>query len=221
MLDLRTLDPARQSADRRVALAIGYGALGGVTFAVVAGGGGGLALAAGVVAALGGLPWVFAFGGRWRLLDDAVAGVPFAWRGERMGVWATAPVAGALGALLVAAALGLPSGLALLACMAGAAGYTAAVAFVEARYERAILLDLTALELRFERIVDTRSQPEGGRGVGVRAADDDLEVQVRAGGRTGGPHPADDAPAATCAPGATASLTGVHSGCAGRSRGRA
>jgi len=183
MLDLRTLDPARQSADRRVALVIGYGALGGVTFAVVAGGGGGWALAAGVVAALGGLPWVFAFGGRWRLLDDAVAGVPFAWRGERPGVWITAPVAGALGALLVAAALGLPSALALLACLAVAGGYTAAVAFVEARYERAIFLDLTVLELRFERIIDARSQPEGGRGIGVRATDDDLEVQVGAGRR--------------------------------------
>jgi hypothetical protein len=173
MLDLRTLDPARQSADRRVALAIGYGALGGVTFAVVAGGGGGWALAAGVVAALGGLPWVFAFGGRWRLLDDAVAGVPFAWRGERVGVWATAPTAGALGALLVAVALGLPSALALLFCLAGAAAYTAAVAHVEARYERAIFLDLTALELRFERIIDTRSQPDAGLAGHRRVPDSD------------------------------------------------
>jgi hypothetical protein len=186
MLDLRTLDPVRQSADRRVALAIGYGALGGVTFAVVAGGGGGWALAAGVVAALGGLPWVFAFGGRWRLLDDAVAGVPFAWRGERVGVWATAPVAGALGALVVAVALGLPSALALLFCLAGAAAYTAAVAHVEARYERAIFLDLTALELRFERIIDARvSQPEGGPRVGVGAADDERTGRDPRAGRHG------------------------------------
>ena len=111
MLDLRSLDPARQTADRRVALAIGYGAIGSMTFAAVAAGGGGRALALGVVAALAGLPWVFAFGGRWRLLDDAVAGVPFVWRGDRTGVWATAPVAGALLALALSVALvaaGLP-----------------------------------------------------------------------------------------------------------------
>ena len=66
------------------------------------------------------------------------------------------------------------------------------MAFVEARYERAIFLDLTVLELRFERIIDTRSQPEGGRGIGVRAADHDLEVQVGAGRRTGGADAADE-----------------------------
>ena len=157
MLDLRSLDPARQTADRRVALAIGYGALGSMTFAAVAAGAGGRALAAGVVLALGGLPWVFAFSGRWRLLDDAVAGVPFAWRGDRAGVWATAPVAGALLALLVAATLGSPGWLAVLACALGAAVHTAAIAYAEARYERLILLDLTALEQRFERIIDTRA----------------------------------------------------------------
>ncbi len=84
------------------------------------------------------------------------AGVPFAWRGDRAGVWATAPVAGALLALLVATTFGFPSALALLVCLAGAAGYTAAIAFAEARFERLILLDLTALDLRFERILDTR-----------------------------------------------------------------
>ena len=157
MLDLRSLDPARQTADRRVALTIGYGALGTMTFAAVAAGGGGQALAIGVVGAVAGLPWVFAFGGRWRLLDDAVAGVPFTWRGDRAGVWATAPVAGALLALLLSVALGLPGFLALLASIAGAAGYTAAVWFAEQRYERLILLDLTALEQRFERITDTRA----------------------------------------------------------------
>ena len=65
MLDLRSLDPARQTADRRVALAIGYGALGSMTFAAVAGGGGEQALVIGVVLALAGLPWVFAYNGRW------------------------------------------------------------------------------------------------------------------------------------------------------------
>jgi hypothetical protein len=157
MLDLRSLDPARQTADRRVALAIGYGALASMTFAAVAAGGGERALVVGVVFALAGLPWVFAFNGRWRLLDDAIAGVPFAWRGDRAGVWSTAPVGGALLALLISVTLGLPGVLAFLASMAGAAGYTVALWYTEQRYERLILLDLTALEHRFERIVDTRA----------------------------------------------------------------
>ncbi len=157
MLDLRSLDPARQTADRRVALAIGYGALGSMTFAAVAGGGGERALVIGVVLALAGLPWVFAYNGRWRLLDDAIAGVPFAWRGDRAGIWSTAPVGGALLALLFAVTLGLPGIVAFLASITGAVGYTAVLWFTEQRYERLILLDLTALEHRFERIVDTRA----------------------------------------------------------------
>jgi hypothetical protein len=152
MLDLRTLDPARQSADRRVALVAGFVTVAACTFSAVAAGGGGWALAWGGAVALGGLPWYFAFGARWRLLDDALDGVPFAWRGDRAGVWATAPVAGALGTLAVAAALGFGTALALLCCVTGAAGYTALIALCEARYEHAIYLDLTVLELRFERI---------------------------------------------------------------------
>jgi hypothetical protein len=162
MLDLRTLDPVRQSADRRVAFAIGYGAVGCLTLVMVAAGGSGWALATGVVLGLAALPWLFAFGGRWRLLDDATAGVGFWWRGDRAGVWATAPMAGALAALLLAAALGLPGALALLACAAGAFGYTAAVWFVETRYERLILLELAVLETRFERITDSRAATPRG-----------------------------------------------------------
>jgi|GEM_PF-4082371 hypothetical protein len=157
MLDLRTLDPARQTADRRVALAFGYGALGCLTFAAVGAGAGGWALTTSVVIALGGLPWIFAFGGRWRLLDDALAGTPFWLRGDRVGAWATAPIAGALIALWLCALLGLPSWFAVLALFAGAGAYTAFVAWVEARYERLILLDLAVLELRFERISDLRA----------------------------------------------------------------
>jgi hypothetical protein len=159
MLDLRSTDPARQSADRRVALAVGFGAVGCTTFAAVAAGAGGWALVSGGTLALAGLPWLFAFGGRRRLLDDAVADVPFAWRGDRAGVWATAPVAGALLTLAFAAALGLPAALTLLACLAGAAGYTALLASSERSYERTIVLDLAALELRFERIADRRALP--------------------------------------------------------------
>jgi hypothetical protein len=161
MLDLRTLEPARQSADRRVALVAGFVLVATCTSASVAAGGGGWALAWGGAAALGGLPWFFAFGARWRLLGDALDGVPFAWRGDRMGVWATAPVAGALLVLVACAALGLSSGLTLLCCLAGAVGYPAWVGWCEARYERAIYLDLTVLELRFQRITDTRVLLEG------------------------------------------------------------
>ena len=137
MLDLRTLDPARQSADRRVALVAGFGAVTTLTFTAVAAGGGGQALAIGGALALAGLPWFFAFGARWRLLDDALDGVPFAWRGDRAGVWATAPIAGALATLVLVAALGFPPFLALLSCLTGAAAYTALIATAEARYERA------------------------------------------------------------------------------------
>ena len=158
MLDLRTLDPARQTADRRVALAFGYGALAVLTFAAVGAGAGGWALATAVVLALGGLPWIFAFGGRWRLLDDALAGTSFWLRGDRVGAWATAPVAGAVLALWLSALLGLPAVLALLASFVGAGAYTAFVAWVEDRYERLILLDLAVLETRFERITDLREE---------------------------------------------------------------
>src|SRR4051794_15321195 len=163
MLDLRTLDPARQTADRRVATAFAYGALGGfVLLALVAGAGAGV-LVAGVVLALAGVPWVLAFNGRWRLLDDALDGIPFSWRGDRAGVWATAPIAGGLLTLLVVSRL--PGAPATFACCAGAAGYTALLAWVEARYERLILLDLTVLELRFGRI--TRVSPEARGRVGA------------------------------------------------------
>ena len=161
MLDLRTLEPARQSADRRVALVAGFVVVATCTLASVAAGGGGWALAWGGTAALGGLPWFFAFGARWRLLADALDGVPFAWRGDRMGVWATAPVAGALLALVLCVTLGFSSALTLLSCLLAAALYTAWVVWSEARYERAILLDLTVLELRFERIIDARPHRQG------------------------------------------------------------
>jgi hypothetical protein len=167
MLDLRTLDPARQSADRRVVLVAGFGADAVCTFAAVGAGGGGWALATGGALALAALPWYFAFGARWRLLDDAVDGVPFVWRGDRSGVWATAPVAGALATLVLVAALGIPTFLALLACLAGAALYTALLVTAEARYERAILLDLTALELRFQRITDARPPHPGVRPLNI------------------------------------------------------
>jgi hypothetical protein len=163
MLDLRTLDPARQSADRRVALVAGFVVVGTCTLASVAAGGGGWALAWGGAVALGGLPWFLAFGARWRLLDDALAGVPFLWRGDRAGVWATAPAAGALLALVLCATLGFPSALALLCCVVGAGGYAGLLAWAERRYERAILLDLTVLELRFRRITDTRVTSDRSR----------------------------------------------------------
>jgi hypothetical protein len=161
MLDLRTTDPVRQSQDRRVALVAGFVTVAACSFAAVAAGGGAWALAWGGAVALGGLPWYFAFGARWRLLDDALDGVPFVWRGDRPGVWSTAPMAGALGTLVLVAALGFPTGLALACCVLGGAGYTALLAWCETHYERAIYLDLTVLELRFQRITDTRPITNG------------------------------------------------------------
>jgi hypothetical protein len=78
-------------------------------------------------------------------------------------VWATAPVTGALATLVLVAALRFPPGLALVCCVCGACAHTAVIAWCEARYERAIFLDLTVLELRFERITDNRRlvQAEG------------------------------------------------------------
>ena len=196
--------------------------------------------------ALGGLPWVFAFGGRWRLLNDALAGVPFVWRGDRTGVWATAPVAGAVLALWLCAALSVSTFLATLLCLAGAIAYPALIAWVEARYERLILLDLTVLETRFERITDTRaptaeprliaasqlpsrtkkklgsdssSESEGGCGVGVRAADVTSKCRC---GPVAKPVAPTGRPVADRdrAPGATVAGRGGRSGCAGRRRGR-
>jgi hypothetical protein len=155
MLDLRTLDPARQTADRRVVVAFGYGALGAVVFFALVAGASVALLVVAAVLALAGIPWVFAFNGRARLFDDALRGVPFAWRGDRAGVWATAPTTGALLTLLVVSRW--PSALATLACLVGAVAYSALIAWVEQRYERAILLDLTVLETRFKRI--TRVSP--------------------------------------------------------------
>ena len=118
MLDLRTLDPARQSADRRVALVAGFVIVATCTLASVAAGGGGWALAWGGAAALGGLPWFFAFGARWRLLDDALAasrspGAATAWacgrpprsraRSRTLSLFAALGCAGALALLVLPA----------------------------------------------------------------------------------------------------------------------
>ena len=121
MLDLRTLDPARQSADRRVALVAGFVVVATCTLASVTAGGGGWALAWGGAAALGGLPWFFAFGARWRLLDDASTASRSPGAATACGVWATAPVAGALAHARPRRRPRLPGRLALLACLAGAA----------------------------------------------------------------------------------------------------
>src|SRR4051794_4635686 len=187
MLDLRTLDPARQTADRRVVLAYAYGLLGAFVFFAVVAGADARFLVSAVILALAGVPWCFAFTGRWRLLDDALRGVPFVWRGERAGVWGTAPIAGALLGLLAGAWPGLPAFLGVLVCFLAAGAYTALIVWVERRYERLILLDLTVLETRFQRITRVNPQArmiaasqlsaEARRGVG--AADGDLEVQVR------------------------------------------
>ena len=175
MLNLRTLDPARQTAERRVALAFGYGILGAAVFFAMAAGAGQRVLFTGIVIAIAGVPWVFAYNGRCRLVEDATRGVPFAWRGDRSGIWACAPIGGALLVLMF-----VPS---LLLALAGAIAYPLLIAGVERRYERLIVLDLTVLETRFKSVTDARVAPrliaasalaEMRRGVGP--ADGDLEV---------------------------------------------
>ena len=89
-------------------------------------------------------------------------------------VWISGPLVVALvisilstsAALLLVAALGVGAFLGLLLCVAGAAGYTELIVQSERAYERAIYLDLTVLELRFQAISDTRParrQPKGVR----------------------------------------------------------
>ena len=156
MLDLRSPDPHRAAADRRVALVAGGGAVMLLTFVAVLAGAGARAVWVGGTLAFALFPWLLAFNGRPYLLDDALAGKSFAGRGERAGVWATAPAAGALLALLLVAALGLGPILGFALCLTGAAGYPALIARSERAYERAIYLDLTVLELRFQAITDAR-----------------------------------------------------------------
>jgi hypothetical protein len=156
MLDLRSPDPHRAAADRRVALVTAGGAVTLLTFVAVLAGAGARAVWVGATVTFALFPWLLAFNGRPYLLDDALAGKSFAGRGERAGVWATAPAAGALLALLLVGALGVGTLIGLLLCLAGAAGYTALIARSERAYERAIYLDLTVLELRFQAITDLR-----------------------------------------------------------------
>ena len=119
--------------------------------------------------------------------------MPFWWRGERAGIWATAPFAGALVTLLLVAQFGPPLAFGFVAWMLGGAAYVALFVWIERRYEKAIMLDLTVLETRFDEITITRTRPrlisasalQAERRVNVGAADADLEVQVRAGGEAG------------------------------------
>jgi hypothetical protein len=156
MLELRSPDPHRAAADRRVAIVAALGVLGVLTLVAVLAGAGLKAVWVGGTLALAGLPWLLAFNGRPYLLDDALAGVPFAWRGERTGVWAFAPPSGALLGLLLVAALDLGTVLGLLVCLAAAALHTWVLMLAERAYERSTYLDLAVLELRFEAITDAR-----------------------------------------------------------------
>jgi hypothetical protein len=156
MLELRSADPHRAAADRRVAIVGAYGALGVLTLVAVLAGAGLAAVWVGGTLALAGLPWLLAFNGRPYLLDDALNGVPFAWRGERTGVWAFAPPSGALLGLLLVAALHLGTFLGLLVCLGGAALHTWLLFLAERAHERRSYLDLAVLELRFEAITDAR-----------------------------------------------------------------
>jgi hypothetical protein len=157
---LRSLASQRWSEDPRVRLAVPAVALTyGLLLALVAGAGAWAVWGTGALV-LAALPWVFVSYGRPYLLDDAHAGIAFAWRGERAGVWATAPAGGFLLALSFVEVLGLPGLLGVIACPAAAAAYTALLVWVERRHERALMIDLTVLEQRFEQITDARpSEP--------------------------------------------------------------
>ena len=156
MLALRSLAAGIWSADHRVRLAVAAVVLVFALFVAVLAGLPGRAVVATGGLLLAALPWVFVSAGRPYLLDDALAGIPFAWRGERAGVWATAPVAGFLLALAVLQAADLPGALAILVCPGAAAVYAGLLVWVERRHERAVMLELTVLEQRFERITDAR-----------------------------------------------------------------
>src|SRR3954463_5279464 len=124
MLDLLSRDPECQSADRPVALLAAYLFLAAMVVGAVLAGSR-RAIWIGAVVALAGIPWLLAFRGRARLAMEARAGVPFHMRGERPGIWALAPLAGALLALAAGGMLGVDSGLLRVAlCAAGAAAYT-------------------------------------------------------------------------------------------------
>jgi hypothetical protein len=153
---LRSLASQRWSADPRVRLAVPAVALAyGLFLALVAGAGAWAVWGTGALV-LAALPWVFVSYGRPYLLDDAHAGIAFAWRGERAGVWATAPAGGFLLAITFVDVLGLPGLLGFVACPAAAAAYTALLVWVERRHEHALMIDLTVVEQRFEQITDTR-----------------------------------------------------------------
>jgi hypothetical protein len=141
MLDLRSRDPERQSADRPVALLAAYLFLAAVVVGAVLGGSR-RAIWLGAVLALAGIPWLLAWRGRARLPAEARAALPFHMRGERPGIWAIAPLAGAALAFAAGGLLGIDSGLLRVAlCAAAAAAYTWLLVCVERAYEAAIGLD--------------------------------------------------------------------------------
>jgi Flp pilus assembly protein TadB len=141
MLDLRSRDPERQSADRPVALLAAYLFLAAIVVGAVLGGSR-RAIWLGAVLALAGIPWLLAWRGRARLPGEARAGIPFHMRGERPGIWAIAPLAGGALAFAAGGLLGIDSGLLRVAlCAAAAAAYTWLLVRVERAYEAAIRLD--------------------------------------------------------------------------------
>jgi hypothetical protein len=140
MLDLLSREPERQSADRPVALLAAYLFLAAVVVGAVLAGSRS-AIWIGALLAFAGIPWLLAWRGRVRLREEAWLGIPFHMRGERPGIWAIAPLAGALLALAAGGMLGVDSGLLRVAmCAAGAAAYTWLLARMERAYEAAIRL---------------------------------------------------------------------------------
>lgn len=160
MLELRSLVVERWPADHRARLALAAVGLSFLLVLAVLGGVGAWAVWGAGALVLAALPWVFVSAGRPYLADDAMAGIPFAWRGERAGVWATAPAAGFLLALVVVQSFGLGPVVGVVGCPVAAALYTWLLVWTERRHEHGTLLELTVLEQRFEQITDARTAPE-------------------------------------------------------------
>ena len=214
-------------------------------------GGGGWALATGVALALAELPWFFAFGARWRLLDDALgrralrlARRPHRRLGDRPGrrcagdarprrgprpAHRSSPCSPAWPAprpTRRCSPAPRPATNARSCSTSPSSSSASSASPTPARSLRRSDPSTTCEARAQSRTPRLRGRPlvkaERERPGRVGAADGDLEVQVRAGGEAGRADAADQrAPAATEAPEETVARRGARSGCGGRCRGRA
>jgi hypothetical protein len=159
---LRSIAVELRDADHRVRAAVAAVAGTFLLLVAIVGGIPGTVVLICAALVLAALPWLFVSFGRPYLIEDAARDIPFAWRGERAGVWATAPPAGGLLALAVLQALHLGLAVAFLGGLVGAVAYTWLLVRTERHHERAIALELALVERRFGRIEDRReAEPDG------------------------------------------------------------